>query len=723
MEVSKIILQPGKECLAVASLVHPIIVTQLYIENVISDLCGRAYTIEDIRDDLNEVVKTYKLYNFLDRYTHRYTSNLDYYSGLFAKIRGAEIDTLLKNLKNVSPPTPTLYTLSKTKEVKVEIADTEVSFFKILRNSMNCALYLSSDVNYFNYFICNDVLYEVVIDKEFILATHHTTESLLKDLKGMGDGFLNKLKLITNERPGKITFIKLDHNEKLFVGLDHNNKLVKVKPSRYLSRFPEVFSNTDAESISAYINNMDEILLKIVDGEEIAFYYKEENYVEDPGNGGSTLHKSCMRADKKSPMTYLYVKNPDIVKLVVGLKNGGVYCRALLWKTDQGITFLDRIYYTDEPSKQFLISQAVHNGWVYKQKQDAYSPTELMFNGSEFKDKILSVTPNLKGIKYYPYMDTFKYLSFSDKKLKNVNLGAFIQKLEDQYGQFPTGDKCNESTLSPLVISSLGEIEIGTHGLNLDGSIVEINENNVLVNLQRKPLVLSKEYNPYLIDGVPYNYPKEDFINLIPYNDLRSFPDSIEYINRHSYTAYSSLADKKTYMSENYLLFSPKDVSSISEMAKLFITNYIVSVFSYTEIIKLMEIIQFRAGLDYVEPSANLFLSEGYLHLKPPHFIRDYDADLTAQVTPNSFINFVYHFKDLFTQYSLDCINLTKLKLLIKESIGATSEVVEVESLPGTSTMYIYPFEPSAEPPRPQPVYTDANGNTYQYAISTSFTY
>lgn len=714
MEVSKIILQPEKECLAVASLVHPIIVTQLYIENVINDLCGRAYTIEDIRDDLNEVVKNYKLYNFLDRYIHRYTSNLDYYSDLSIKVSGAEISGLLKNLKNVSHPTPTLYPISKIKKVKVEIAETEVSFFEIVRSGMNCALYLSPDANYFNYFICNDVLYEIVIDKEFILTTHHTTESLLKDLKGMGDGFLNKLKLITKESPGRLTFIKLDHNEKLFVGLNHNNKLVKVKPSRYLSRFPEVFSNTDAEDISAYVNNIDEINIKIVDGEEIAFYYKEENYVEDPGNNGSTLHKSCMRADKKSPMTYLYVKNPDIVKLVVGLKNGMVYCRALLWQTDQGVILMDRVYYIDEPSKQFLISQAIHNGWVYKQKQDAHSPTELMFNGEEFKDKVLSVTPNLKGIKHYPYMDTFKYLSISDKKLKNVNLGAFIQKLDDQYGQFPTGYKCNESALSPLVIAPLGEIEIGTHGLNLDGAIVEINENNILVNLQSKPLVLSKIDNPYLIDGVPWNSPKEDFINLTPYQSLAPFPDSIDYINGRGYKAYSSLVDKKTYISENNFLFNPKDISSISEMAQLFLTNYIVSIFSYTEIIKLMEVIQFR-GLDYVEPGANLFLLEGYLYLKPPSHMMDYDADLTAQVTPNSFIKFIYHFKDLFTQYSLDYINLTKLKLLIKESVGPISEVVEVESRSGEN--YLNPFDCVTESPQAQRISIGTHSATY-YSIN-----
>jgi hypothetical protein len=228
-----------------------------------------------------------------------------------------------------------------------------------------------------------------------------------------------------------------------------------LKIGRFLNKvFPGKFTPTQIEEFTnkfkAALEKKGERIL-LVKGDDIAFWYKSENYWSQY----YTLGNSCM---KEKPSSYfdIYVKNPDkcqMLCLVEEDENDGkekLKGRALVWKIDtiKGSVsvpnpekfeyLMDRQYAIDDSIVQKMRDYAVSEGWAFKANNNHYSLSEFTFNG---KNHIVGIIIELKKEKYvrYPYMDTFKRYNPFNGNLYNDderddNVGQYI--LEDTGGGY-----------------------------------------------------------------------------------------------------------------------------------------------------------------------------------------------------------------------------------------------------------------------------------------------
>lgn len=171
------------------------------------------------------------------------------------------------------------------------------------------------------------------------------------------------------------------------VGKILNSLKIKIKPNDledFVNKYKAAFE---------LINNV-ESNFKVVKGEDIRKYYLNDNYFKADRVLGSQLWKSCMSYDYCQEYFDIYVDNPDVINMLVLLKDDKVLARALLWDVDGGINYMDRIYSISDSYKLTFESWGRKNGYtLYTDKSKG----------------IMSV--DLKPVEYdtYPYMDTFRY--------------------------------------------------------------------------------------------------------------------------------------------------------------------------------------------------------------------------------------------------------------------------------------------------------------------------
>jgi hypothetical protein len=198
----------------------------------------------------------------------------------------------------------------------------------------------------------------------------------------------------------------------------------------------ESFEDKEIEDfVNAYkssIDIMNDAFLKfdVVEGGEIAYWYSNERY-EDGGR--STLGNSCM-AEVDDSYFDIYVYNPSVCKLVILYSDSGgqitdgkwksnkIRGRAILWTTDQGDIFMDRIYYNYESDVDLFKQYADKNDWWYKRSQDSDSDFTAQ-KGSQTKIPKYTVSLRISEFDFYPYVDTLTYIDFSGKKLSNERSG------------------------------------------------------------------------------------------------------------------------------------------------------------------------------------------------------------------------------------------------------------------------------------------------------------
>ncbi len=168
---------------------------------------------------------------------------------------------------------------------------------------------------------------------------------------------------------------------------------------------------------------MNDAFLKfdVVSGYDIANWYYEGTYDTD----NSTLGGSCMRYEECENYFGIYTENSDVVKLVIlyadrgGRIKDGKYKsdvikgRALLWKTNQGDMFMDRIYTNNDSDVELFKQFAEKNGWWCKKVQNSSNMFTAQ-KGNAFKDPSYSVDLKWADHEYYPYVDTLSYLQLNE---------------------------------------------------------------------------------------------------------------------------------------------------------------------------------------------------------------------------------------------------------------------------------------------------------------------
>jgi hypothetical protein len=187
--------------------------------------------------------------------------------------------------------------------------------------------------------------------------------------------------------------------------------------------------------VNAYKSSFDimnDAFLKfdIVSERDIPYWYNHHRYEH---GGSSTLGNSCM-AGVDSEYFDIYRYNGDVCQLVILYSNVGklqdgkwvsdkIRGRALLWKTDGGDMFMDRIYTNYDSDIDLFKRFAERNGWWYKVDQDSQTYFQVS-NGTQTKNAAYYVTLDEVNFDYYPYVDSLPYLNESDSTISNLRSKA-----------------------------------------------------------------------------------------------------------------------------------------------------------------------------------------------------------------------------------------------------------------------------------------------------------
>lgn len=159
--------------------------------------------------------------------------------------------------------------------------------------------------------------------------------------------------------------------------------------------------------------------IEIVEGKDIAYWYEEENYLENEG----TLGNSCMKSVDRNYFD-IYTKNPDICKMACIFQDDEegekkIVGRALLWKVTtiepagrfnsvpQFEWLMDRRYSTEDGYSDDLRKWADKMGYAYKTRNNFGSMQEVSFNSQNF-ECVMTIQLDNYTFQKFPYMDTFR---------------------------------------------------------------------------------------------------------------------------------------------------------------------------------------------------------------------------------------------------------------------------------------------------------------------------
>jgi len=259
------------------------------------------------------------------------------------------------------------------------------------------------------------------------------------------DSMLNTLKNINNNLSNTLVNLNgedFENNNVLFVDiLDKDNisyisqtKTIQRKHNIGIGRMLTKLINLSGEKFTdkekeTFINKFKALvsfsssIFKTYDGDDIYEFYSSIEYDKEEGLG--QLGKSCMN---KKPKEFfdLYTKNPKQVKILILERDNKMVGRCLLWSTDNGFKFMDRIYtYLDTDIELFKL-YGDENGFWYKELQNTSYMNRDNFNykfNIRNKDQVKSVdivvSLDFFDFDYYPYLDSLCYFNSESGKLSN----------------------------------------------------------------------------------------------------------------------------------------------------------------------------------------------------------------------------------------------------------------------------------------------------------------
>lgn len=209
----------------------------------------------------------------------------------------------------------------------------------------------------------------------------------------------------------------------------HSISKVKSKNVVRLGRlinqlFPGKFSD---KQIEKFVNEYKSLVetyeekIKVVEGDDIKFWYNLKNYAIKSGSLGN----SCMSSVPPS-FFEIYAQNPEVCKMVIITELNKLKARALVWKvTNQDFGyFMDRQYSIADSDINKLRKYAEDQGWAYKTNNNHHSIETVTYNGKESNIEMQIKLKQWNGsydYNEYPYMDTFKIYDPVDGTLLNRN--------------------------------------------------------------------------------------------------------------------------------------------------------------------------------------------------------------------------------------------------------------------------------------------------------------
>lgn len=235
-------------------------------------------------------------------------------------------------------------------------------------------------------------------------------EQLSKFLEGKIDTLYLEKKNVVKDACQLFSIYSSDSEKYGFVKfIGNKGRVTEMKFGRFLmcyindvKKHYNVDISIDAKTVeqyhNEYISHQKECNIKIeyLKGEDILEGYRQKNYHEVLGRIGG----SCMT--DKTEFLKLYTQN-EVVELIAVKMDNKFIGRALLWKTEKGY-YMDSIYTTrDWVYSVFNVLKAEKGYLVASQNEEIRIPV------------------NTENIEYFPYLDTFMFLTPDRKTLYNAN--------------------------------------------------------------------------------------------------------------------------------------------------------------------------------------------------------------------------------------------------------------------------------------------------------------
>ena len=280
-------------------------------------------------------------------------------------------------------------------------------------------------------------------DKGVVLKTAESPASGNKYSKVQFDGGISA---INNERLRPV-----DINQMLF---SQNRQPIRIGRGIRAMLKPSGVEFTDSQ-VEDFVNKfkatwdkMNDVFrnFEVVKEDKIAYWYDRRNYQACTSNLGS----SCMSGVEPEYFD-IYVKNPDKISLVILKNDDGdkILGRALLWELDTPkITFMDRIYTSNDSYIPLFKDYCYKNGWYHKQAQNS-SNHHIESKDDKKTEHLFCTLRNSRVGDYdkYPYLDTLKYFKpntgeiTSDYEVRR-NDRENVYTLEVTDGSWVENDEC-----------------------------------------------------------------------------------------------------------------------------------------------------------------------------------------------------------------------------------------------------------------------------------------
>lgn len=459
--------------------------------------------------------------------------------------------------------------------------------------------------------IKNDITFIDIDDNRPDFLTFTRMAKAINNIESLESDFVaSKLKLLQTSSNLSNSDYMFNNNSGNILKKDRNpiklTKIVnKIIPNKFKASDIDEFSRKFMAKITK-----EDLKFRLVEGDEISFWYKKENYSEIKGELGN----SCM---KSSPSYYfdIYAKNPEVCKMLILLDGDEkLLGRAIIWKLSPNKTiktdelfFMDRHYTIDSTDVQRFRDYATKNNWAFKTHNGIGLSYNVTYNNISYN---MAMEVDITGeFDYFPYMDTFKRYSRSSDKLYNDdnddsdNEGDYI--LSDTGGGFTevNGGNWSEyddeyipeqySVYSEVVDSYLHidrsvEVSSGSrryHGWYPDGhdDIVYINTISEYVHIDDS--LYSEWYDDYILS--------DDTALAIVSIDSDGEPDGRADISEHDndfyyYVKYNSnpwfmkISDVYSEWDDTYYLL--KSLTFINYKKDISLNEFRINVYRITEL-------------------------------------------------------------------------------------------------------------------------------------------
>lgn len=270
--------------------------------------------------------------------------------------------------------------------------------------------------------------------RDFLSNRESKVASVLYDIHRKYDWRRNfTSSIVTNEYINYITFRNDGTISYLPSGKEHienangewaregrqNGRAAKVIRKLFTPKGLKLFKDSDFEAFSNQYKSSfaDGYTFEILPNDRISEVY------DMPRCGGdSSLNSSCMNGDGD----YLGIYDDCESLRIVVLKDedGRLAARALLWKINDEITFMDRFYVAHDYMYEMMRDFAEKNGFYYKVHYKTYDyQTRIMCPDGQQRNFEWTIR-TCTDYDEYPYIDTFRY--GGDGYLNNYGVGDYI---------------------------------------------------------------------------------------------------------------------------------------------------------------------------------------------------------------------------------------------------------------------------------------------------------